>query len=80
LHLRAQDPIEHPDRNLTTGALVVIVQPTPVHTTAALQLADDDDFLAVERMPAVVHPAYVGPVISVIGTCTTLSGPTRAET
>jgi len=77
LHPRAQDPIEHPYRDLAAGVLAIIAQLAPVHAAAASDLADDDNVLAVERVPPVVHPTNVGPVVTVVGTCTTTSDRTR---
>jgi hypothetical protein len=76
LHPRAQDPIEHPYRDLSARALAIISELTPVHAAAASHLADDDNVLAVERVPPVVHPTNIGPVVTVVGTCTTTSGRT----
>jgi hypothetical protein len=77
LHLRAQDSIEHPYRDLAARVLAIIAELAPVHAAAASHLADDDNVLAVERVPPVVHPTNIRPVVTVIGTCTTSADPTR---
>ena len=80
LHPRAQDPIEHPYRDLSARALAIISELTPVHAAAASHLADDDNVLAVERVPPVVHPTNIGPVVTVVGTCTTIADRTLRST
>jgi hypothetical protein len=59
--------------------LAIIAELAPVHAAAASHLADDDNVLAVERVPPVVHPTNIRPVVTVIGTCTTSADPTRRE-
>ena len=77
LHPRAQDPIEHPHRDLSVAPPLVIAYLTPTDAEAPVPLAADDDFLSVQRVPTVVHPTNAGLVITLDGTCTTLIGSTR---
>ena len=74
LHARAQDPVEHPHRDLLVVSLLVIAYLTPIDATTALPLAADDNFLAVQRVPTVVHPTNIGLVITLVWTCTTTYG------
>ena len=75
-HPGADDLVEHPFRDLTVVPLGIIADLATKNVDAACLPTPYSDFLPVQRMPWVTDSSDRGLVITLVGTCTTDTGPT----
>jgi hypothetical protein len=62
--------VKHPSWDLAVVSLVIVVHTATEDALLASSFATNDNLLAVEWMPRIVHPANLGFVITLTGGCT----------